>query len=159
MRKGFSLWESQSKEVFDVDERPKYKMRFVGYDANGELKPTAPTYKRNEIRELPLEYAENPWWELIDAIPDLVIPEKRYEDSVFVEETFVPSEDKEKLILPIEVTPEDADVINYDGMTVKSLKLFIEMRGGEVDPKWLKVDLVREARELEESLREISKSS
>ena len=143
--------------MFDVDERPKYRMRFVGYDANGELKPTAPgTFKKNEIRELPLEYAQNFWWELVDAIPDLVIPEKRYEDSVFVEETFVPPENQEKLIRPIEVTPEDADKIMYDQMTVKSLKLFIEQRGGEVDPKWKKADLIREARELEESLRAAS---
>jgi len=77
-----------------MDMRPKYKMRFVGYDANGELKPTAPAYKQHEIRELPLEYAQNFWWELVDAVPDLVIPEPRYEDSVFIEEVFVPPDDE-----------------------------------------------------------------
>ena len=77
-----------------MDERPKYKMRFVGYDANGELKPTAPAYKKHEVRELPLEYAQDFWWELVDAVPDLVIPEPRYEDSVFIEEVFVPHDDE-----------------------------------------------------------------
>ncbi len=142
-----------------MDERPKYKMRFVGYDKDGQLKPTAPAYKKNEVRMLPIEYALDFWWELVDAIPDLVIPEPRYEDSVFVEEVFVPPEDKEKLMMPVEVTPEDAGVIHYDGMTVKSLRLFIKQRGGKVESDWRKADLIREARVLEESLREASKPS
>lgn len=251
-----------------MDMRPKYKMRFVGYDANGELKPTAPAYKQHEIRELPLEYAQNFWWELVDAVPDLVIPEPRYEDSVFIEEVFVPpddeapapplededkplslkeesdpnlAEDEEwdtsefitshsdnlgamptseavepgeafvvapdaidesgevdlgkvvkiegleekpfdshsgelgdtltvEMAHPAIITEEqakyldksiyNADVkvypetelegIPYEKMTVKSLKLFIKQRGGEVDSSWRKADLIREARRLEE---------
>lgn len=136
-----------------MDERPLYKMRFVGYDKDGKLKRTAPGFKKNEVRMLPIEYALDFWWELVDAIPDLVIPEAKYEDSVFVEEVFVPPEDKEKLILPIEVTAETVNEIDYEGMTVKSLKLFIKQRGGEVDSNWLKADLMWEARELEESIR------
>ena len=38
-------------------------------------------------------------------------------------------------------------------LEVKRNKLFIEQRGGEVDPKWLKADLIEKARELEEALR------
>lgn len=132
-------------------------MRFVGYDSNGELKPTAPRYKKNEIRELPLEYANDFWWELIDALPDLVIPEAKYEDSAFVVETFVPPEDK--LVLPVDVSPEDVDVIHYDEMTIESLRLFINQRGGEVESRWRKPRLIEEARKLEESLRAASESS
>jgi len=169
-----------------MDERPKYKMRFVGYDANGELKPTAPAYKKGEIRMLPLEYAQDSWWELVDAIPDLVIPEALYEDSVFIEEVFAPSEIEETetteasevftrhtgelgdaLTVKVdfdeaavdEVQHDEVGVILYDQMTVKSLKLFIEQRGGEVDASWRKADLIREAQRLEESLRTPSESS
>ena len=148
--------------MFDVDERPKYKMRFVGFNEHGELKPTAPgTFKKNEIRMLPLEYAQNFWWELVDAIPDLVIPETLHEESVFVEDVFVPPED----ISPEEQTAEvDTDEgplteIQYDQMNVASLKLFIKQYGGEVNSKWLKADLIKEARKLRESSRAASKPS
>ena len=57
------------------------------------------------------------------------------------------------------MTPEDAGVIHYDGMTVKSLRLFIKQRGGKVESDWRKADLIREARVLEESLREASEPS
>jgi len=159
-----------------MDERPKYKMRFT---------PThnSPAYKNGEIRMLPLEYSLDSWWELVDAIPDLVIPDLRYEDSVFIEEVFVPVDavdtdpppDGEDLslyvegeagevftshsgepgeMLTVKVYPETPiDEVLYDEMTVKSLRLFIEQRGGEVDSQWRKADLVREARKLEESLR------
>lgn len=149
-----------------MEERPKYKMRFVGYDANGELKPTAPAFKKDEIRMLPLEYAQDMWWELIDAIPDLVIPEAKFEGSVF-SGIFVPPEGQEKLVLPITADLEEVGVILYDEMTVKSLRLFIASRGGEVESEWRKPKLVEVARELEEarrakleeSLKEASKSS
>lgn len=170
-----------------MDMRPKYKMRFVGYDANGELKPTAPAYKQHEIRELPLEYAQNFWWELVDAVPDLVIPEPRYEDSVFIEETFVPfsditHDDSDHMVkrfvdslteeeppadtadvgetLTVKVYPEtavDEPLILSDfgasgrlivDLTVKDLKDLIEKHGGEVDSKWRKADLIREAQKL-----------
>ena len=182
--------------VHTTDERPTYKMRFVGYDMNNELKKGAPKFKKNEVRELPIEYSENPWWELIDAVPDLVLPELKKEDSVYVEEIYAPSdgqadaslevedsepeeseevpvvqpevtadlpdleeevfvdpEVEEKLIRPVDVKDEDITVIIYEDMTVPSLKLFIEQRGGKVESKWLKPDLVRVARELEEALR------
>jgi len=186
-----------------MDERMKYKMRFVGFDEHGELKPTAPGYKKGEIRMLPLEYAQNFWWELVDPIPDLVIPDLSYEDSVFIEEDFVPPKDvkpreeeselglrvletdqaledavveslDETLIVREVLEPVDAgdialpladeDVpelegIPYEQRTIKSLKLFIKQRGGEVDSQWRKVDLIREARRLEESLRIPSESS
>jgi len=43
--------------------------------------------------------------------------------------------------------------IPYEQRTIKSLKLFIKQRGGEVDSQWRKVDLIREARRLEASSR------
>jgi len=52
-----------------------------------------------------------------------------------------------------EMQYDKTKVILYDEMTVKALKLFIEERGGTVDRTWLKADLVREARELEEASR------
>jgi len=162
-----------------MDERPKYKMRFVGYDSYGELMGNAPAYKKHEVRELPLEYAQDWWWELVDAVPDLVIPEPRYEDSVFIEEVFVPPEDAESEsgepgeeefidLQPTEevtsfsgvgmetftakIYPEtELEGIPYEKMTVKSLKLFIEQRGGEVDSNWRKAELVKEAQRLEEA--------
>lgn len=181
---------------YDMDEQPKYLMRFIGFKENGsgELKPTSPGgFKQHELRELAFDYSLSPWWELVDDVPDLVVPEEDPEDSVYIEKTLVPvdavdtappSEDEDKslyvdgktdlppyveekteetspikLVLPIEGDPEEVDVIHYDGMTVKSLKLFIEQRGGEVDSDWLKADLIREARILEEASRAASESS
>ena len=59
-------------------------------------------------------------------------------------------------MLPVDVDPDEVDVIHYEDMNVKSLKLFIEQRGGKVESEWRKADLIREARELEEALREAS---
>jgi len=164
-----------------MDERLKYRMRFT---------PThnSPAYKKGEIRRLPLEYSQDAWWELLDEIPDLVIPKESLMDSVFIEGMFVPvdavdiapppDEDKSLYVeseasevftshsgelgdvLTVKVYPETPiDEILYDEMTVKSLRLFIEQRGGEVDSQWRKADLVREARKLEESLRAPFESS
>jgi len=140
----------------DMTEEPKYLMRFVGFkeDGSGELKPTSPGgIKQHELRMLPYDYSLSMWWEIVDDIPDLEVPEVEPEDSVYEEE------DKVRLIMPVEGDPADVDVIHYEGMTVKSLKLFIKQRGGKVDYKWLKADLVREARELEEASRAASESS
>ena len=102
---------------------------------------------------LPFDYSREPFWEIVDDIPDLEVPEVEAEDSVYVKE------DRLKLIMPIEGDPAEVEVINYEGMTVKSLKHFIEQRGGKVDPEWLKADLIREARELEEASRAASEDS
>lgn len=172
-----------------MTEQMKFKMRFVGFkeDGSGELKPTSPGgFKRHEIRELPFECSLSIWWEIVDAIPDLVVPEPRYEDSVFIEEVFVPvdavdiapplgDEDETPFIelkasevtmshsaepvqsLTVKVDPEPAvDEILYKQMTVKELKTLLEKRGVKVDSQWRKADLIREARKLEEPLRATS---
>ncbi len=140
-----------------MGEHPKYLMRFVGFktDGSGELKPTSPAgYARDQLLELPFDYSLEPWWEIVDDIPDLVLPEEDSEDSVFK----IVAEDGEisppmKYVLPVEQAPEDVYVIDYESMTVPTLKLFIEQRGGKVERGWLKADLIEKARELEEAIR------
>jgi len=214
-----------------MGKEPTFKMRFVGFkeDGSGELKPTSPGgFKHHEIRELPFEYSLSMWWEIVDGIPDLVVPEPRYEDSVFIEEVFVPSDDEvpmsqledksliagvydkmklrpeydalslkdeepsetqgilEEGFVPVDavdIAPphDDEDTslfvedeaskvfighsgdlgpmmtvkiypeIPIDEMTVKDLKALIKQQGGEVDSKWRKAALIREAQKLEES--------
>ena len=56
-------------------------------------------------------------------------------------------------MLPVDQAPEDVYVINYESMTVPTLKHFIEQRGGTVERGWLKTDLIEKARELEEAIR------
>ena len=134
-----------------MSEEPKHLMRFVGVkeDGSNELKRASPGgFKRNELRELPFAYSLEPYWDLVDDVPDLVLPEEKPEDSVFEEE----HQPQLKYVLPVEQAPEEVAVIHYDTMTVKTLKLFIEQRGGTVDRKWRKADLVEEARKLQESL-------
>jgi len=139
-----------------MTEEPKYLMRFVGFkeDGSGELKRTAPSgFKRDELKMLPFDYSRSMWWEIVDDVPDLEVPEVEAEDSVYVEE------ERLKYILPIDQDLDKVDVIYYEEMTVKTLKHFIRQRGGKVESKWLKADLVREARELEEASRAASESS
>lgn len=155
-----------------MDERPKYKMRFVGFkeDGSGELKPTSPGgIKRHEIQMLPIEYAKDIWWELVDTVPEFVLPEPKFEESVFIDQVFVPTDEPlsdiprindfdtnkllgDKITIVKEPAPS-VDTVLYEKMTVKSLKLFIKQRGGKVNSKWLRADLVREARILEETSR------
>ena len=205
-----------------MSEAPKYLMRFVGFkeDGSGELKRTSPSgFTDGELRDLPYDYSLSPWWEIVDDIPDLVLPEEEdsvYEDGIVniseleddiiisrsdepgititvIEDEEVPEvvevistnegqtfmvdggnivhlndippyiNDKSdafpRYILPVNVDPEKVDVIRYEEMTVKSLKLFIEQRDGTVDNKWRKRDLVKEARRLEEALRATLESS
>ncbi len=141
-----------------MGEPPKYLMRFVGFkeDGSGELKPTSPAgYARDQLLELPFDYSLEPWWEIIDDIPDLVLPEEDSEASVFETEPSAPM----KYVLPIEQSPEDVYVIDYELMTVPTLKHFIEQRGGTVEKGWLKADLIEKARELEEAIRAASEAS
>ncbi len=135
-----------------MGEPPKYLMRFVGFkeDGSGELKPTSPAgYTDGQLLELPFDYSREPWWEIVDDIPDLEIPAEEAQDSVYETEDPAPL----KYVLPIDQAPEDVYVIDYESMTVPTLKLFIKQRGGSVDRKWLKADLIREARKLEEASR------
>ena len=139
-----------------------YKMKFVGFkeDGSGELKRSSPGgIKRHEIRELPLGYAQSMWWELVDALPSFVLPDQVFEDSVFIEDVFVPKEtfaDIDVIELPVNKDP--VDEVLYDQMTVKSLKLFIEGRGGKVDSKWRKAELVVEARRIHEAMKDAEAS-
>ncbi len=145
-----------------MDEAPKYLMRFVGFkeDGSGELKPSSPAgYARDQLLELPFDYSLEPYWEIVDDIPDLVLPEEDSKDSVFE----IRAEDGEispplKYVLPVDQAPEDVFVIDYESMTVKTLKFFIEQRGGKVERGWLRADLIREARELEEASRAASEA-
>ena len=74
-----------------------YKMRFIGYDDAGKLIRTAPSgYSRGHIQENPLSMADLVYWELTEGMPDLVIPEVKYEESVFMEEIFVPEEPEDE---------------------------------------------------------------
>ncbi len=136
-----------------MTDQPKYLMRFVGFkeDGSGELKPTSPAgYTRDQLLELPFDYSLEPWWEIVDDIPDLVLPEEDSEASVFETEPEAPM----KYVLPVEQSPEDVYVIDYESMTVPTLKHFIDQRGGKVERGWLKADLIEKARELEEAIRE-----
>ncbi len=139
--------------VFDMGEEPKYLMRFVGFkeDGSGNLKRAAPSgYSMHQLLELPFSYSLEPFWEMVDNIPDLILPDVTSEDSVFEAEA---RDSQLKYVMPVEGDPKEVYVIHYDSMTVKTLKLFIEQRGGTVDRKWRKADLVVEARRLEEALR------
>ena len=85
-------------------ERPKARMRFVGWNGD-ELIPTAPSgFKQGEIRVLTLEHALLPYWEMCSPVPELRAPEMTEEESVFEaeasafdeesdEEIYVPEED------------------------------------------------------------------
>lgn len=79
----------------------KYDMRFVGWK-DGKLIKTAPSgLKQGQIQKNFLHMADQPYWELADKVPDLVIPEGKYEDSVFIEEIFVPEDE------PVDEAPEE----------------------------------------------------
>ena len=119
----------------------KYNMKFIGWK-DGVLIRGAPSLPQGTIRENFLEYADLPHWELVDPIPEIKkVPQS--EESVYDEVEEVKTE--------VEV---EVEVEEIDRMTVKTLKLFIEQQGGTVDRKWLKADLVAEARRLEEARRE-----
>jgi len=145
-------------------------MRFIGIGEDGKLMPTAPAFKKGELRELSYEYSLSPWWELIDNIPDLVIPDEKSADSVYEETpeadpapcrflirggckscyTCTAAVGGKKILLSAMVeicmnNPDPSDcAIMVNGMTVKELKLFIGQRGVKVEPNWLKADLIRE---------------
>lgn len=117
----------------------KYKMRFVGWK-DGKLIPTAPSgIKQGTIQKNFVEFANLPYWELDEDVPDLVIPKVEHKDSVFEEEIYVPSED--------ETEPD------HSKLTVVMLKEEIKSLGGVVKSTWKKADLIEEyARVLKESL-------
>lgn len=128
-------------------ETPKYAMRFVGWK-DGKLIKGAPSLPQGWIQENFIEEATLPHWELVEPAPETKkAPSSDSEDSVYVED-----ETPEEVVEETVVDPEEL-VDEIDLMNVKDLKLFIEERGGTVDSNWLKADLVREARELEEALR------
>ena len=124
----------------------KFPMRFVGWK-DGNLIKGAPSLPQGTIQENFLEYASLPYWVLVGPLPAIKkVSEPTLEESVY-------EEDKEPEEIE-EITVKEPEVIeDIDLMTVTTLKLFIEQQGGMVDRTWLKADLVREARELEESLR------
>ena len=78
-----------------MGEPPKYLMRFVGFktDGSGELKRASPSgYTDGQLLDLPFNYSLEPWWEIVDDIPDLVLPEEVIEDSVFEKEEAIVDE-------------------------------------------------------------------
>jgi len=121
--------------------KEKYAMLFVGWK-DGKLIKGAPKIPKGTIQKNFIEEASLPHWVLVEPLPAIKkVPEPTSEESVYeeVEELEVKEPDK----------GEDIDL-----MTVKTLKLFIAEHGsGDVDRKWLKADLVREARMLEEARR------
>ncbi len=136
---------------------PKYPMRFIGWK-DGALIKGAPKLPQGTIRENFLPEASLPHWVLVEPLPAVKkVPEPTLEDSVFeeIEEAVEPTqEDVDVIIGEFEV--KDPEVEDVDLMTVKTLKVFIEERGGDVDRGWLKADLVVEARRLEDALRALS---
>jgi len=120
--------------------KEKFAMKFVGWK-DGVLIKGAPSLPQGWIQENFIEESTLPHWVLVEPLPETKkVPEPTSEESAF--------EEKEEIEVKEPDKGEDIDL-----MTVKTLKLFIEDRGGEVDRKWLKADLVREARVLEEARR------
>ena len=88
-------------------ERPKARMRFVGWKGD-ELIPTAPSgFKQGETRVLTMEHADLPYWEICEPAPELRVPDMSDEESVFDslvsefdeesdEEVYVPGEDEKQ---------------------------------------------------------------
>ncbi len=126
-------------------ESPKYAMEFIGWK-DGVLIRGAPKLAKGTIQKNFLEYANLPHWRLIEPVPEVKkVPKAKKEESVYEEVDETKDEEAE---------PPEELVDEIDLMTVKELKIFIEHHGGTVDSKWLKPDLVREARKyVEESLR------
>lgn len=123
----------------------KFAMLFVGWK-DGKLIKGAPSLPQGWIQENFIEEATLPHWELVEPVPETKkAPSSISEESVYEEVKEIKDED---------IVEESEEVVKeIDLMNVKDLKLFIEDRGGTVDSKWLKADLVRVARELKEALR------
>ncbi len=137
---------------------PKYSMRFVGWK-DGKLIKGAPSLPQGWIQENFIEEATLPHWELVKPVPATKkVPEPTSEESVYEEVIELPPTKEVTTISGADF--ETIKVVeDIDLMNVRTLKHFIEQRGSEVDPKWLKADLVREARELEEASRAASEAS
>ena len=161
---------------------PKYATKFVGWK-DGALIKGAPSLPQGWIQENFIEEASLPHWELVEPLPAIKkVPEPTLEESVYeeVKELDADGADTAPEVLAeipdIEEVPiqEDVDealdefkdeeaeepeevVEKIDLMTVKRLKAFIEDRGGKVDRKWKKADLVEAARKLQEFLTKEAK--
>jgi hypothetical protein len=126
-------------------------MRFVGWK-DGKLIKGAPSLPQGWTQENFIEEASLPHWELVEPIPETKkAPSSTSEESVHEEIEEIKDEEAEE---PEEVVEE------IDSMNVTDLKIFIEQRGGTVDSKWLKSDLVMEARKyVEETVEDPEEES
>ena len=123
-----------------------FKMRFVGWGADGKLIKFAPgNYKKNEIRVLPYHYCKKTWWELAEKLPAkarLRVPpgESVFEpDSNF--EEFLEVEDEAEELPDQEDAATLAPQISSGVLTKRELIIYIESAGGEAKMSMTKAEL------------------
>lgn len=127
------------------------KAIFVGFDENGKLMKRAPgNYKSGQIVELPYhEVLDNPWWEALEAPPELTVPPPSEEDSVFVAPVKLPFNDPDLTGMEdrvIDVTPPYKPEKLGD-MVKRELVDYVKERGGEADMSMKRDELLEKARE------------
>lgn len=114
------------------DPEGRFKMRFIGRDPNGKLMKGAPgNYQAGKVYEMPFRHSRYKWWQLIEPVPELVVPPISEEGSVFEEAYHVDWEedmldsthDARTLTAtaPIEVL-RGTGVLGGDTATIESMK-------------------------------------
>lgn len=89
-------------------------MRFIGRK-DGKLMPGAPgNYVHGKVYSMPFRHSKFKYWELLDAPPELKVPESGDADSVYDEAVFIPwdetsTEEPESEVTLSTPTPVDLD--------------------------------------------------
>lgn len=70
-------------------------MRFIGKTPDGKLMKGAPgNYKAGEVRMMPFRHSKYRWWQLVEPLPELVVPPVSGGDAVYEEAYHVPWEEE-----------------------------------------------------------------
>lgn len=109
------------------DPEGRFKMRFIG-KKDGKLMSGAPgNYEQGRVYLQPFRHSRYKWWELIEPLPELVVPPMDDTASVY-EEVFLPPEesstyDPEAEVTTVTIKSEGiTGILGGDGAVIESMK-------------------------------------
>ena len=107
-----------------------YNMKFVG-KPNGKLLKGAPgNYTHGVIYKQPFRMSKFPYWQLMEPVPELRVPEVGKGDSVYEDAIYVPDDEAEPLgeFTPI-VPTEDINADPNTGATIEPYMTYSQKDG------------------------------
>lgn len=111
-----------------------FKMKFVG-KPNGRLMKGAPgNYIHGETYMQPYRMSKFDFWELVEDVPELIIPPSDEDDSVFEETFYVPDEEEASLEMMTPPDLVDEEDVNIDPDAEASIDPYMSIRDGKLVP-------------------------